>query len=264
MEYFVLSNGIKIPKVGMGTNTFGKAGNDFHGEINMDTKELLWAYENGYRLVDTAIAYRNEAVIGKSIKESGLNREEIFVTSKIPMRDENVGTDLLIEKSIQTSIEKVGDYIDLYLIHHPGENEKNLQVWQHLERSYEKGLFKAIGVSNFNEEQLTYLMENAKIKPMVNQIESNPAKFNHELIKFCLKNQILPEAWGPLDPVPNKEVLEKIGLKYGKSWAQVLLRYQIERGVLVIPKSHNKERQKQNLEIFDFALDDADIEEIEG
>src|SRR5690606_3495130 len=109
---------------------------------------------------------------------------------------------------------------------------------------YEKGLFKAIGVSNFNEAQLDYIIKHAKIKPMVNQIESNPAKFNHELIKYCLMHGILPEAWGPLDPVPNKEVLEKIGKKHNKTWAQVLLRYQIERGVLVIPKSHNKERQK--------------------
>src|SRR5690606_31607251 len=116
MEYFVLANGIKIPKIGMGTNTFGKEGNTFQGEINMDTKELLWAYENGYRLVDTAIAYRNEAVIGKSIIESGLKREEIFVTSKIPMKPETTGSDELIIKAMDQSILNIGSYVDLYLI----------------------------------------------------------------------------------------------------------------------------------------------------
>ncbi|HLT00420.1 MAG TPA: aldo/keto reductase, partial [Acholeplasma sp.] len=133
MEFFVLANGIKIPKVGMGTNTFGKEGNTYQGEINMDTKELIWAYQNGYRLVDTAIAYRNEAVIGKSIKESGLNRNEIFVTSKIPMRPETTATDELIIKAMDESIDRIGSYIDLYLIHHPGDHETNLKVWRQLE-----------------------------------------------------------------------------------------------------------------------------------
>lgn len=265
MEYFTLSNGFKLPKVGMGTNTFGKVNNDWGGEINMETKELLWAYENGYRLIDTAIGYRNEAVIGKSLKEANLPRKEIFVTSKIRASEEFIKDAATIEKWIQSSLDNIGSYIDLYLIHHPAEsNADNLRLWQHLEKHYKSGNFKSIGVSNFNEEQLDYLLKHAEIKPMVNQIESNPAKWNHALIKYCLKHNILPEAWGPLDPVPNKDVLETIGKKYNKSWAQVLLRYQIQRGVLVIPKSHNKERQLQNITIFDFQLTQDDIVLIEG
>ncbi len=264
MEYFKLTNGLLMPKVGIGTNTFGKVNHDWNGEINFDTKELHDAYENGYRLIDTAVLYRNEGVIGKSLSETSIPRSEFFVTSKIPNKKEFIETDELVEETIKSSLSKIGSYIDLYLIHHPWDDLKDmLRVWRHLESHYKKGDFKAIGVSNFNEVQLAYLLEHADIKPMVNQIESNPKRWNHALIHYCLTHKILPEAWGPLDPVPNKEVLIQIGHKYQKSWAQVLLRYNIQRGVCVIPKSHNKTRQKENISIFDFKLSREDIEEIE-
>ncbi len=265
MEHFTLNNGIKIPKVGIGTNTFGKIDHNFSAPINMETKELLDAFSNGYRLIDTAIMYRNEMVIGKALKETNIPRELFMITSKISARVEYIRDDNTIEGWLNNSLMHIGSYIDLYLIHHPSEqNEENLRLWKVLESYYLKGHFKAIGVSNFNIQQLSYLIKHATIKPMVNQIESNPANWNHELIKFCLNNDILPEAWGPLDPVPNKEVLSKIGMKYQKSWAQVLLRYQIERGVVVIPKSHNKDRQLENISIFDFKLAPEDILLIEG
>ncbi|WP_025724869.1 aldo/keto reductase family protein [Acholeplasma granularum] len=265
MEYFTLSNGLMIPKIGIGTNTFGKLNNEYSGEITMDTKELLTAYENGYQLVDTAVAYRNEAVIGKSIIDANLIRQEVIITSKFPSKNLADISDEEIIRIINESIRNIGSYIDIYLIHHPTQsNELNLKIWRQLENYYKNDHIKAIGVSNFNEEQLTYLMNHAEIKPMINQIESNPGNWQNELIKFCQNNNILVTAWGPLDPVPNKEVFEKIGYKYQKTWAQVLLKYQISRGVLVIPKSHNKIRQFENINIFDFTLSDDDIKEIES
>ncbi|VEU82278.1 aldo/keto reductase [Acholeplasma hippikon] len=265
MEYIKLNNGMLIPMVGMGTNTFGKIGNEFGGEINMDTKELLMAYDNGYRLIDTAIMYRNEAVIGKSLKETKIGRDEIFVTSKISTKGLDFNHIESIKNKIDQSLVDVGSYIDIYLIHHPSEkNEENLILWNILIEYYKENKFKAIGVSNFNVEQLTYLINHSKVKPMINQIESNPSRWNHEIIKFCIKNDIVPEAWGPLDPVPNKDLLLEIGKKYNKSWAQVLLRYQLQRGVVVIPKSHNNMRQQENINIFDFRLTQADIDLIEN
>ncbi len=265
MEYLTLSNQFKVPMVGIGTNTFGKVNNQFNGDINMDTKELVTAYLNGYRLVDTAIMYRNEAVIMQSIIDSGLNRREVIVTSKIPTKNIELSDDEALEKMVLSSIETFGGYIDIYLIHHPSNDPAvNLKVWRLLEKYYESGHLKVIGVSNFSIKQLISLMGQAKIVPMMNQIESNPANWQNELIEFCKTNHIAPVAWGPLDPVPNKDLLTKIGEKYGKSWAQVLLKYQVMRGVIVIPKSHNKERQFENINIFDFTLSQKDIEKIEG
>ena len=265
MEYLKMHNGVVIPVIGIGTNTFGKVNHDFYGDINMDTKELLMAYKNGYRLIDTAIMYRNEEVIGKSIKETTLSREDLFITSKISTKDSDFTNINQIKEKIENSIVSIGNYIDLYLIHHPSNNnEENLILWNLLIEYYKENKFKAIGVSNFTKEQLTYLIEHSEIKPMINQIESNPSNWNHEIIKYCIKHDIVPQAWGPLDPVPNKELLIEIGKKYNKSWAQVLLRYQIQRGVVVIPKSHNDMRQQENINIFDFRLTQDDISSIEN
>lgn len=265
MEYVTLKNGFKVPIIGMGTNTFGKVDNQFGGDINMDTKELLYAYDNGYRLMDTAIAYRNEAVIMQSILDSKLSREDVIVTSKIPTRNMTLNDLEKLEGMVQSSIDTFGGYVDIYLIHHPSGNDLlDLKVWQMLEKHYLAGHFKVIGVSNFSRSQLEGLINNSKIKPMMNQIESNPSNWQNELINFCLENDIQPVAWGPLDPVPNKALLSEIGKTYGKSWTQILLKYQIMRGVIVIPKSHNKERQFENINIFDFTLSNEDIAKIEA
>lgn len=262
MEYKVLTNGFKIPMVGIGTNTFGKVNHDYMGDINMDTKELLNAYDNGYRLIDTAISYRNEKVIMKSILDSSLKRSDVLVTSKIPLKGLTDPVDEQIENHIQSSLDIFGGYVDVYLIHHPLDDALNLKVWQVLEKHYKLGRFKAIGVSNFNEAQLNYLMQHSEIKPMLNQIESNPDNWQNDLIDFCLKHEIAPVAWSPLKRVSKKEVFESIGKKYDKSWAQVLLKYQVMRGVVVIPKSHDKTRQFDNINIFDFTLSKEDLTKI--
>ena len=258
MKYFKMNNGIEIPVIGIGTNSFGKEGSVFDGEINYDTTELISAIDNGYRLIDTAILYRNEAVIGKAVSESSVAREDFFITSKIPGRKEEIESDELIHKNVQFSLSELGmDYLDLYLIHQPLENnEDNLRVWRILEEYVDNKQIRSIGVSNFNNEQLAYLLEYALIKPVINQIESHPDNWQDDLIEFCLANDVIPEAWGPLKRISEESMdkLMEIANKYNKSWAQVVLNYQINRGVLVIPKSHNATRQKENLDIFDFEL----------
>ncbi|HLQ39653.1 MAG TPA: aldo/keto reductase [Tetragenococcus sp.] len=268
MEEVKLNTGIDLPMVGSGTNTFGKVDHEYMGDIDGDTTEILSAIEQGYRHFDTAISYRNEAVLGKALKESGKTRNEFFLTSKIPGTKEYYAGEEDVKKGVEQSLKALStDYLDLYLIHHPWEDlEGILAVWRVLEKYVDAGKIKAIGVSNFKEKELKYLLDNARIKPAVNQVESHPGNWNDEIIAFCLENQLVAEAWGPLTNVTDtaKEALSKIGGKYGKSWAQVILAYQVERGVVVIPKSHNPERQKQNLEIFDFSLSDEDKKIIAG
>lgn len=262
METVTLNTGIQLPIIGSGTNTFGKVDGNYMGDINGDTSELLMAMDVGYRHFDTAISYRNESVVGKALQESKKDRSQFFVTSKIPGREEYYADENAVKKGVEQSLQALNtEYIDLYLIHHPWDNlEQMLSMWRVLESYVDKGTLKAIGVSNFNEEQLDYLIENGRIKPAVNQVESHPGKWNDEIINYSLEHQVIPEAWGPLTRVSDqaKETLNKIAEKYNKTWAQVILRYQIERGVVVIPKSHNKERQQQNLDVFGFELTEED------
>ncbi|MFP4078272.1 MAG: aldo/keto reductase family protein, partial [Candidatus Izemoplasmataceae bacterium] len=167
MKHLKMNNGLTIPVLGTGTNTFGKENGDFNGAITYDTKELLSAIDLGYRLIDTAIFYRNEAVIGKAVKESGIDRTEFFITSKIPDKKEFTETDEHVKYHVEQSLKALNmEYIDLYLIHFPLESdEENLRVWRVLETFVEEGLIKSIGVSNFNEDQLAYLIRHASIKP---------------------------------------------------------------------------------------------------
>lgn len=258
MEKVGLANGIEIPIVGTGTNTYGKEDNQYNGELNGDFSALESAIEAGYRLIDTAISYRNEAGVGKTVAESGIPREEFYLTTKIPADDRYVGSRESVEQTILNSLENLRtDYIDLYLIHHPIDSiEKLKHTWEVLESFVDKGLIKSIGVSNFTIEMLKAIKDFARIQPAVNQIQSNPHTWNDEVIEYMKNNNIVAEAWGPLSRVTDEQKarLEQIGENYGKNWGQVLLRYQIQRGVVVIPKSHNKERQLSNLDIFDFDL----------
>ncbi len=262
MNNLTLNTGITIPIIGTGTNTFGKENKDFMGVINNDTSELESTLNIGYTLIDTAIGYRNESVVALGIKRSDINRNTLFITSKIPGKPEYTDTDELVEKAIESSLKELDtNYIDLYLIHHPWDDEAGIiRVWKVLERYVGKGVLKAIGVSNFNIDQLTHLLAHCTIKPAVNQIESHPGLWNDDIIDFCRINNINIEAWSPLKRIPEASLvtLKEIGMKYGKSWAQVVLRYQIERNVIVIPKSHNTQRQKENFDIFDFSLSDED------
>lgn len=266
MEFAILNTGVKIPLIGTGTNTYGKLDKRYDAEITGDTSELEAAIAAGYRLIDTAISYRNESVIGDAVRKSGVDREEFFLTSKIPGRPEHTASREKVEESIADSLAKLQtDYIDLYLIHHPWDNlGEMVEVWKVLEEYVDQGVFKAIGVSNFDENQLQYLIDNARIEPAVNQVQSHAGHWNHEVIAFGKNHGIVSEAWGPLSRVSDeaRAKLNKIGEAYNKSWAQVSLRYQIQEGIVVIPKSHDATRQKDNLVLFDFELTQDQMSEI--
>lgn len=262
MKSIELNNKVIIPMIGIGTNTFGKVNQDYMGEINNNTTELIDALNAGYTLIDTAISYRNERVVALGIKQSGMDRSKLFITSKIPADLEYTKDEESITRAVESSLKALDtDVIDLYLLHRPLENnEDNVRVWKVLESLVKKGSLRSIGVSNFKVDQLAYLLEHCEIKPTVNQIESHPGCWNDEIIDYCQAKDIVVEAWSPLKRIPDAslETLKQLGLKYNKSWAQIVLRYQIERNVIVIPKSHNKERQIENINIFDFSLSEED------
>ena len=250
-----LNNGTEMPVLGFGTLYL-------NGEVGI--RSVSDAVSLGYRLIDTATIYGNEEAVGGGIKKSGINREELFVTSKLWVDDSGYEK---AKKAFQTSLDKLGlDYLDLYLIHRPRGDVKG--SWQAMEDLYKEGRIRAIGVSNFEEQHLEELMSYAKIKPAVNQIE-NHAFFRQEEARKMLKNYgIQMEAWSPLAQGRNglftNETLASIGKKYNKSNAQVDLRWHFQRGVIPIPRSSQKEHMAENMNIFDFELDDEDMKTIAG
>ncbi len=257
MEYITLNSGNKMPIIGTGTNTYGKEGNSYSGELNGNFKALEDAIDLGYRSIDAAISYRNEAGVGQTIKDSGVAREEFFITTKIPNSDEYVSTKENVRNTIEQSLKNFhSDYLDLMLIHHPIENKEYFkQTWEVLEEYYQAGKIKSIGVSNFGKDLLDEMAEFATVVPAVNQIQINLKEKNSELIELLKELTIAPVAWGPMKATDEqKEELARIGENYNKTWGQVLLRYQIQNDVIVIPKSHNKENQAANLDLFDFEL----------
>lgn len=265
MKSIELNNGIQIPIVGSGTNTYGKLDNQYRGALRGDTQEVDWAIENGYRHFDSAQGYNNEEVLGEGIKKSGLPREEFFITTKLFVSQGYHGADWA-RAEIAKSLEKLQtDYIDLFLIHAPWDNkEEMLEAWAVLEDYYDRGVFKSIGVSNFKPEHLDLILANGKVKPAVNQIRSHAGTWNDDLIAYNKKHGIATVAYSPISGLDDnaKQVLAEIGGQYGKTYAQTALRYHIERDVIVIPKSHSKERQAQSLDIFDFELTAGDRERI--
>lgn len=267
MEYITLNNGIKMPIVGTGTNTYGKENKDYNGVLTNEIPELVTALELGYRSIDAAISYRNEELVGGILAESTVPREELFITTKIPAREEYVSSKESTRSAIDNSLKNFQtDYLDLLLIHAPIEDKEQLKnTWEVFEEYYEAGKLKAIGVSNFRKNHLDELKEVAKVKPAVNQIQINLKEKNEDLLALLQDEGITPVAWGPMKTEAHQqEVLDEIGKAYDKSGAQVLLKYQIQRGVVVIPKSHNRENQAANLDLFDFELTAADVEKIEN
>lgn len=256
-------NGRLIPSLGTGTNTFGKENREFQGAINFDTTELQSAIGLGYRLFDTAIYYRNEAVIGKAVKESGIPRGEFFITSKIPEKSDYNATDDAVRASVQSSLDALDlGYIDLYLMHYPLEkDEDNLRVWRVLESYVDQGLLIAIGVSNFSIDQLTFIIKHARIQPVLHQFQSYPGKLHADMISFCHDHHIIPEAYHSFAKMSDdhKKVLTTIGQRYGKTWGQVGLRFQLHMGMVVIPKSHNPLHQQENMNVFDFELTQEEV-----
>ncbi len=268
MDYVELKSGADIPILGTGTNTFGKEGNQYMGKLNGDFAPVVSAIEIGYRLIDCAVMYRNQKTVGKGIAASGIERERLFLTSKIPPEPDwhAAATEEEIEATVDNTLKDLGtDYLDLFLIHHPSvDDEDNLRIWKALEKEVSKGKIKSLGVSNFSNSQLDYIIENGDIFPTVNQIESHPGNWNDSVIAHCQEKGVVPEAWSPLAGAKGQtlDTLSKIGEKYGKTWSQVLLRYQVQRGVIVIPKSHDPRHQREDFEVFDFELSQKEMTEI--
>lgn len=254
MEYKKLNNGVEMPLLGFGVFQVPDA-----AECEKVVGEAL---ETGYRLIDTAAAYMNEEAVGKAIAKSGIKRDELFITTKLWIQDAGYEN---AKKAFYTSLEKLGlDYLDLYLIHQPFNDYYG--SWRAMEELYKEGKIRAIGVSNFYPDRLADLCLNAKIAPMVNQVELHPFFQQKEAIAVMNEFGVQPEAWGPFAEgtkgIFQNETLNNIAKKYNKTAAQVILRWNIDRGVVVIPKSVHKERIIQNFDVWDFKLSGEDMAQI--
>ncbi|WP_066308257.1 aldo/keto reductase [Bacillus sp. FJAT-29814] len=250
-----LHNGVEMPWFGLGVFKVKEG-----SEVIESVKAAL---KHGYRSIDTAAVYKNEEGVGQAIRESGVPREEIFVTSKVWNSDQGYETTL---QAYETSLKKLGlDYLDLYLIHWPGK-DKFKETWKALETLYKEGRVRAIGVSNFHIHHLEELLKDAEIKPMVNQVEYHPHLAQRDLLDYCQREGIQLEAWSPLKQgkLLNEPTISQIAEKYGKSTAQVILRWDLQNKVVTIPKSIKEQRIIENAEIFDFELTAEDMEKLNG
>jgi diketogulonate reductase-like aldo/keto reductase len=251
-----LNNNYEMPIIGLGT--FRSKENDAYNAVKV-------ALESGYRHIDTALIYGNEKEVGRAIKDSQIPREELFITTKLWNTDQ--GFDKTI-KAFNQSLENLGlEYIDLYLIHWFKGYDNALETYRAFEKLYEEGKIKAIGVSNYNVHHLMYLLEHASIPPMVNQVETHVTLQNHFLHDYCKEHDIQLEAYAPLmskniNELLENKTLEKVAKKHHKSIPQIAIRWLIERDIVVIPKSINPNRIKQNFDVFDFSLDEEDMKEI--
>ena len=254
MEFVTLNNGVKMPLEGFGVFQVP--------DPAQCEQAVLDAIASGYRLIDTAAAYMNEKAVGEAIKKSGVPREELFITTKLWVQDASYEA---AKKAIQTSLDNLGlSYLDLYLIHQPMGDY--VGAYRAMEEAYKEGKLKAIGVCNFYPSRLADLCETVEVIPAVNQVELHPFFQQENALALMKEYGVVPEAWGPFAEgnhgIFTHPVLTAIGQKYGKSAAQVALRWNVQRGVVVIPKSVHKERIEQNMNIWDFQLSDEDMAEI--
>ncbi|MCI9354983.1 MAG: aldo/keto reductase [Firmicutes bacterium] len=254
MEFITLNNGVKMPMEGFGVFQIP--------DPAVCEQAVLDAIASGYRLIDTAAAYMNEEAVGAAIKKCGIPREELFITTKLWVQDANYQS---AKKAVETSLNKLGlNYIDLYLIHQPMGDYYG--AYQAIEELYKKGILRAIGVCNFYPHVLVDFCQTVEVIPAVNQVELHPFFQQQNALAVMKEYGVQPEAWGPFAEgnhgIFTHPVLTKIGKKYGKTAAQVALRWNIQRGVVVIPKSVHKQRMEQNINIWDFTLSEDDIKEI--
>ena len=254
METVKLNNGIEMPLEGFGVFQVP--------DPAVCEQAVLDAIATGYRLIDTAAAYMNEEAVGKAIAKCGVPREELFITTKLWVQDASYEG---AKAAIETSLRKLGlDYIDLYLIHQPMGDY--IGAYRAMEEAYKAGKLRAIGVCNCYPQILTDICETVDVIPAVNQVELHPFFQQENALALMKEYGVQPEAWGPFAEgnhgIFTHPVLTKIGEKYGKSAAQVALRWNVQRGVIVIPKSVHKERMEQNIDIWDFQLSDEDMAEI--
>ena len=259
MEYVTLNNGLKMPMVGFGV---------FRVPDKKECEESVYqAIKAGYRLIDTAASYTNEDAVGAGVKraiaEGICTREDLFITSKMWVQD--MQNYEMAKQAIDASIEKSGlGYLDLYLLHQAMGDY--FSAWRAMEDAYKEGKLKAIGVSNFYAHILVNFVHTVEIKPMVNQVELHPYYTQEKALETMKYYNVVPEAWAPLgggryNPFED-EMLKEIAAKYNKSVGQVILRWNIQRGVIVIPKSTHVERIKENIDVFDFELNEEEMKQI--
>ena len=254
MEFVTLNNGVKMPREGFGVFQVK--------DPEVCKQAVLDAIDTGYRLIDTAASYGNEEAVGAAIAASPVPWEELFITTKLWVSDASYEK---AKAAIETSLKKLSlDYIDLYLIHQPLGDY--IGAYRAMEEAYKAGKLRAIGVCNCYPHVLADICETVEITPMVNQVELHPFFQQPEALKLMAEYKVVPEAWGPFAEgkhgIFTNPILTEIGRKYGKSAAQVALRWNIDRGVVVIPKSTHKERMEQNIDVWDFSLTEEEMERI--
>ena len=248
-----LNNGIEMPQIGFGV---------WKIPFNQTAKVVTDAIKNHYRLIDTAKQYGNEEQVGQGIKDSGIERKQLFLTTKIFNGDQ--GDFDKLRNAFNEQLKKLGtDHVDLLLLHWPVFN-KYIESWRALEAIYNDGQARAIGVCNFDVDHLQKLMDHANIMPMVNQIEFNPRIHQPDTVAFCQDNHIQLEAWSPLGngQLLSSPVISKIAKEHGKTPAQVIVRWELQQGFIVIPKSIHEERMRENRDVYDFELDADEMEAI--
>lgn len=257
-QTITLNNGVAMPQLGFGVW-------QIEDEDQLRTA-LETALEAGYRAIDTAAIYGNEEGVGSAVNGSGIARDELFITSKLWNSDQGYETAL---RAFDKSLEKLQlDYLDLYLIHWPAsKNSAHVETWRALEELYKQGRIKAIGVSNFKETHLETLLSKAEIVPAVNQVELHPRLTQMPLREYCESKDIRIESWSPLmqgGVVLSDEVVQGIAHSHGKTPAQIVLRWHVQHGLIVIPKSATPERIKENIDIYNFKLSEDEIKAIDG
>lgn len=262
-DCYTLSNGVQIPCIGFGTWQTPS------GEVAVSS--VLRALEAGYRHIDTAAAYKNEESVGTAIRQSGIDRRELFVTSKLNNPDHGYKNALA---AFEATIDRLGtDYLDLYLIHWPNPlkyrdhwQEVNAETWKAMEELYHAGRIRAIGISNFRPHHMDELLKTAEVVPMVNQIRLCPGDTQDDVVAYSRSRDMLLEAYSPLGMGKIFEVpeMKQLSEKYGKSIAQICIRWSLQRGYLPLPKSVTPARIQENAQVFDFELEEADVQLIAG
>ena len=254
MKYVKLNNGIEMPILGFGVFQVK--------DLAECERSVMDAIQVGYRLIDTAESYENEEAVGIAIKKSGVTREDLFITTKLFIKSNGYAG---AKESFEKSMKRLQlDYLDLYLIHQPFGDVYG--EWRAMQELYKEGRIRAIGVSNFQPDRLIDLIIHNEVVPAVNQVETHPFHQQQDAHQFMIDNNVQIEAWGPFAEGKNdlfkNELLKSIGTKYNKSIAQVVLRWHIQRGIVTIPKSVRKERMAENMNIFDFELNQEEMEKI--
>lgn len=250
-----LSNGVEIPIIGFGTY---KLQNENDEACNI----IKEAINSGYTSIDTASFYNNEEGVGKGIREAGIPREELFVTTKVWIDDDGYENTI---NAFNKSLDKLGlEYIDLYLVHWPTENIK--ETWRAMEYLYKEKKVRAIGVCNFTVKQLEEIIGFSEINPMVNQVEIHPKRSEKELLKVCKRHNIVVQAWSPImrGQLSSNNIIKQLSQKYNKSKAQIILRWHLQNNVIAIPKTSKLNRIKENIDIFDFHIEKEDMDKIDS